>query len=306
MKLPGQLPRTGKIERLAHAGFEVGVAPDCGARIVYFRSGGRDILRPASADTIASADPYGFSAFPLLPYSGPIFGGGFDFGAARYTLARNVPAEPFATHGEGWIRGWTTASQAADRISLTLDYEPRPGLSPFRWRGEIEYRLDDDGFETTMALINTDTSEMPAGMGFHPYFPKVAGDVLRFGHGRVWPPDEPDAVRRTPVRTPDAIDFNAGLDVAPIVLDRCYEDWDGTARIDRRDGWVTTLKASQAFGKLQILLGWDLPYVCIEPVTNANDGFNRAALGVPDHGVVTLKPGDRMKGCVRISASATR
>ena len=47
---------------------------------------------------------------------------------------------------------------------------------------------------------------------------------------------------------------------------------------------------------------WDYPYVCVEPVTDANDGFNRAALDVPSHGVVVLEPGRRLAGTVTIVA----
>jgi aldose 1-epimerase len=45
---------------------------------------------------------------------------------------------------------------------------------------------------------------------------------------------------------------------------------------------------------------WYDPYVCIEPVSNANDGFNRAVLGVPGHDVVTLNPGETLEGSLRI------
>ena len=36
-----------------------------------------------------------------MPYSGPIFGGGFRFRSEWHALARNVPAEPTTTQGEG-------------------------------------------------------------------------------------------------------------------------------------------------------------------------------------------------------------
>jgi galactose mutarotase-like enzyme len=58
------------------------------------------------------------------------------------------------------------------------------------------------------------------------------------------------------------------------------------------------------FGKLQIYDAWDYPYICIEPVTNANDGFNRAALNVASHSVVVLEPGRSLTGAITISAGA--
>ena len=88
-----------------------------------------------------SAFPYGFAAFPLMPYSGPIFGDGFRYGGTFHPLARNVPAEPTATHGEGWISPWAVIDQSADAIRLGFDYVPYPAAFPFAWHGEIEYRV---------------------------------------------------------------------------------------------------------------------------------------------------------------------
>jgi hypothetical protein len=38
----------------------------------------------------------------------------------------------------------------------------------------------------------------------------------------------------------------------------------------------------------------------VEPVSNANDGFNRMARGVVGHGVAVLEPGRRLSGRILI------
>jgi len=38
----------------------------------------------------------------------------------------------------------------------------------------------------------------------------------------------------------------------------------------------------------------------VEPVTNANDGFNLMADGVPGHGVFVLEPGETRSGDIRL------
>ena len=112
------LPATGSLVTLRDAAAEVVVAPACGARLCAYRVRGEDVLRPATEATLESAFPYGFAAFPLMPYSGPIFGDGFSFRDEFFPLARNMPAEPTATHGEGWIRPWQIASQSEAEIRL--------------------------------------------------------------------------------------------------------------------------------------------------------------------------------------------
>lgn len=295
------LPGTGTLVTLSDANAELVVAPQCGARICAYRVGGTDVLRPASQETLESAFTYGFSAFPLLPYSGPIFGDGFHFAGSFHPLGRNVPAEPGPTHGEGWIRPWEIVSQSDTEITLRLDYEPAESAFPFAWRGEITYGIDAGRFVSRFTLTNRDYRPMPAGMGFHPYFPKGPGTILRFEATGMWPPDEPEAVALGAGPFEPGLDFRQGQDVDPIVLDRCYEGWDGRATLQSADGSLTLIEAGGALRKLQIYDAWDYPYICIEPVSNANDSFNRAALDVPGHAVATLAPTESLIGTVTIS-----
>ena len=276
------------------------MAPACGARLCAYRAGGRDVLRPASEDALASAFPYGFAAFPLMPYSGPIFGGGFSYGGAFHPLARNVPAEPSATHGEGWIRPWQILDRTDKTVHLRLDYEPTEHAFPFAWRGDIVYALAGGRLTARLSLTNRDHRPMPGGMGLHPYFPKGPGTILRFDATGLWPPDAPEAVELGAGPIQPGLDFRAGQDADPIVLDRCYEGWDGRATLMAADGVTTVIEADPVFGKLQVYDAWDYPYLCVEPVTNANDGFNRAARGVPGHAVVVLAPGQSLTGVISI------
>ena len=55
------------------------------------------------------------------------------------------------------------------------------------------------------------------------------------------------------------LDFRAGEDVGPIVFDRCFEGWDGTATLTAPDGFATRIEADATFGKLQIYDAWDYP-----------------------------------------------
>ncbi len=285
---------------MREASAEVVVAPECGARLCSFRVGGRDVLRPATEAVLKSAFPYGFAAFPLMPYSGPIFGDGFSFDGKVHALARNVPAEPTATHGEGWIRSWDVVEQTDTQIRLRLDYVPDEGAFPFAWRGEIAYAVKDGRLRAHLSLTNRDYRPMPAGMGLHPYFPKAPGTTLTFDATGLWPADAPEAVALGAGPIEPGLDFRRGQDVGGIVLDRCYEGWDGRARLTAADGATTVIEADAVFGKLQVYDAWDYPYICIEPVTNANDGFNRAALGVPGHAVAVLAPGQSLTGGISI------
>ena len=297
-----KLPTTGRLVTLRNSTAELVVAPDCGARIAAFRVAGRDILRPATPAALESAFIYGFAAFPLMPYSGPIFGDGFRFNNEWHKLDRNVPTEPTATHGEAWIRPWTIVSETEAELRLSMDYAPAANAFPFAWRGEITYGLGRDSLAIGLKLTNRDHRPMPAGFGMHPYFPKAPGTTLTFDCTGVWPPDAPEVVGIGAGPLPPGLDFRNGQDVNPIVLDRCFEGWGRSAILSTPGGPTVRIEADATFGKLQIYDAWDYPYICIEPVTNTNDGFNRAAIDVPGHAVVVLEPGRSLEGRIAITA----
>jgi aldose 1-epimerase len=295
------LPQTGELVALKIADAELVIAPSCGARIVAFRAGSQEILRPTTPETIDSACVYGFAAFPLMPYSGPVFGNGFRFRDEWYPLARNVPTEPTATHGEAWIRPWTIVAQSGANIRLAMDYTPAANAFPFAWRGEITYHLESNGLAIDLKVTNRHHLPMPAGLGLHPYFPKAAGTILTFDSTGVWPPDAPEAVNLGATPLEAGLDFRRGQDIGAIVLDRCFEGWDGCATLSMPNGRTIRIEADETFGKLQVYDAWDYPYICVEPVTNANDGFNRAAAGVSGHAVTILEPGRSLAGRITIT-----
>jgi len=59
--------------------------------LTAFRATPLAIVVPETPDeVIAKPVVYGFAGFPLMPYSGPMFGPGFSFGGEDHVLARNV------------------------------------------------------------------------------------------------------------------------------------------------------------------------------------------------------------------------
>jgi aldose 1-epimerase len=287
---------------LEHGAYKLVVAPQFGARIVSFSHDGRDLLRPATAEALAHPKVYEFAGFPLMPYSGPLFGPGFTFGGNSFALDRTVREEPTATHGDAWIGEFRTAAQDGSRVELFFDHQPEKGTFPFRFRGEVSFEVSQDGLLIFMKVTSRDHRLMPAGIGYHPYFPKPKGTRLRFEATGVWPADTPEAVTEPCGPLIDGLSFRQGPDVAEMVVDRLYEGWDGRAELDYPDGSRTVITADGALDKLQIYSAWHYPYVCVEPVSNANDGFNRAAANVPGHGVRILEPNRSIEGSIRIFA----
>ncbi len=293
---------TGELVTLRHGKYSLVVAPGFGARIVSYRQGSRDLLRPTPDEAIRQPKVYEFAGFPLMPYSGPLFGPGFAFQGISYVLDRTVREEPTATHGDAWIAPFDIRQQTEDYLALAVLHVPEPGTFPFRWLGFVSYGLSSGGLTIALRVTSQDHRPMPAGIGFHPYFPKYSGTRLRFEAVGVWPPDGPEAVAQGCGPMIGGLSFRDGPDVSEMVVDRLYEGWDGRAEIISADGHKTTVTADGALDKMQIYSAWHYPYVCVEPVSNTNDGFNRLAAGVPSHGVRVLEPGRSIEGSIRIWA----
>jgi aldose 1-epimerase len=256
-----QPAETGPLVTLRYGSYALTVAPHFGARMVRFRHGERDVLRPTPDDVIAKPVVYGFAGFPLMPYSGPLFGPGFSFNGENHVLARNVREEPSATHGDSWIAPFQIIDQSDSALTLEMEHVPSPGTFPFRYRGHIHYALGAKGLSIRLRVTARDHRPMPAGLGIHPYFPKHQGTRLKFN---------------------------------------CVGVWDSRAEVIAADGFRTVIEADGALDKLQVYSAWNYPYVCVEPVSNTNDGYNRMAAGVPSHGIRILEPNRSIEGTVRI------
>jgi aldose 1-epimerase len=298
-----QPAETGPLVTIKRGPYVLAVAPHFGARMVSFRHGIRDVLRPTPDEIIAKPGVYGFAGFPLMPYSGPLFGPGFRFAGADHILARNVREEPSATHGDSWIAPFTIVDQGDSALTLEMEHVPSPGTFPFRYRGHVRYALSEEGLSIGLCVTSRDHRPMPAGLGIHPYFPKHKGTRLKFNCVGVWPPDGPEVVTAGCGPLAEGFDFSAGPDITDVVIDRLFEGWDSHAEVIAADGFRIVIEADGALDKLQVYSAWDYPYVCVEPVSNTNDGYNRMAAGVPSHGVRILEPNRSIEGSVRISVA---
>ncbi len=287
--------------RLAAGAFELVLCPAIGGSIARFTAWGIDMLRPASGEDLAAGDPRRLAAFPLVPFSNRVADARFPFQGRDYRLARNFPPEPHAIHGNGWQRAWRVESSGPDRAVLALAHDPaRDGAGewPFAYEATQSFRLDADGLAVELALRNTDTRPMPAGIGLHPFFPGADEARLTARLAGVWRND----ARKLPVELtglPPEWDFAAGRDVAGVAVDNCFTGWDGRARLDW-PSYRLLLEADPAFANLVVFVPPGLGFFCLEPVTNVNDAVNLAARGVPGTGLAVLAPGATLSGTIRL------
>ena len=152
-----------------------------GGAVGRFTWDGRDVLRPAPAGATEVLDT---GSFALVPYCNRIRDGRFSFGGHEVVLSPNLGDHPHALHGQGWRGVWTVVSASETEAVLAFDHPP--GQWPWAYRAEQRFVLGDEGLRIALSVTNTGTEPMPAGLGFHPYFPARAGERLRAGVTGVW------------------------------------------------------------------------------------------------------------------------
>lgn len=254
---------------LACDGWEVDILPHLGGALGGLRHDGIAVLRPTPRDTI---DILQTANFALLPYANRLAAGRFLFDGKTYDLPRNFGDHPHTLHGTGWQSDWDVAIARDDAALLVLERPASPAW-PWAYRAEQRLTLGSDGLCMALTLTNRDSRAMPAGLGFHPYFPRDTTSRLALRAERVWLSDE----QQIPTISADARLFGDWGGGAPArhdeLIDNAYEGWDGRVVLSDARG-TTLIEASGARG-VHLYLPPGSDFLCVEPVSHLPDAFNR-------------------------------
>jgi aldose 1-epimerase len=292
---------TGAIELQAGAS-RLLVCPEIGGAIARFTWRGLDILRPATDAAIAGASVRLMACYPLVPYSNRIEGARLVFDGEVFPLQANFPPEPHAIHGVGWRRAWTLSRHADAQLQLLLVHEPDAEW-PFGFEARQVLTLGEGRLTAALALKNTDARPMPAGLGFHPFFPLVPGLALETEWKGAWRTGEDNLPTQWEPLPADA-DFRRARPIGAWKVDRCFTGWSRLARLDYPDHRVE-LSASAALERMVCFVPGDgRAFIALEPVSHVNNAFAMAARGVADTGMRVLAPGEAMQASMTIAVGA--
>ncbi|MCQ4301607.1 aldose 1-epimerase [Pseudomonas songnenensis] len=286
---------------LSRAGLQLSVCPALGGAITRFAFEGFDLLRPWDG----SEQVRRTGCFVLAPYSNRIAAGRFDFDGSAHHLRRNSADHALPIHGVAWKRAWQLDEQGADHLLLSLAHEPDQGENaahwPFAFHLSQRLQLLDDGLALELRLHNRDNRPMPAGLGWHPYFPRHAGVELQFAAEAVWLADE----QQLPLRQaaiPAGWDFSQLRAVNEPGLDNNFTGWNGQARLRWPERRLSL--AIEAGPGLEHLIVYTPPaaqgFLAVEPVSHANAALNRGG-----EGLEILAPGQTLTRHCRLRLGAT-
>lgn len=266
------------------------IDPARGGSVIRFDHDGVPLFRPACGRTVVDS-----SCFVLVPFSNRIAHGRFVAHGRTIRLTPNWPSisADHPLHGSGWLRGWQVVEQGPAHAVLHHD-EPA-GEWPWAYASAQRLSLDPDGLRHELVLTNRSAERMPAGLGFHPFFPCTAQTRYLGCHRREWQAG-PDSVPTRASTRDTPIDWWAGAPVATRPVDTVYGGREGDLAIiwpERALG--LSISPSANLGCTVVYTPHDADFFCVEPVSHATDAINRPA--DPD-GMTWLDPGEAMVASV--------
>lgn len=267
------------------------LAPGSGGSVARFVADGSvDLLRPTTAQALASGRGNDSSCYPLVPFSGRIANGRFTFDGREIVLAPNWPGVRHPMHGDGWARPWAVAQSDSCSADLVYEHDGREGW-PFRYRARQAWRLADDALVVGMGLENLEDRPVPAGLGLHPFFVRDGETELTCLAQHVWRTDA-EVLPTERIAVPPEWDFAVARRVSPIALDNGFDGWDGRAVIAwPRVGLRLTLEATEPFRNLVLYVPPGRAYFCVEPVSHlpGTIGATRLAAGATLSGEIAFR-----------------
>ena len=281
---------------LADGDLTLELLPDLGAAVATLRYQGIDVLRPTPPGV---DDPFETAAFALVPYANRIAEGRFRVGEREVRIERNAPGQAHPLHGHAWRKPWHVESMARDHA--VLSFEHAADSWPWHYSATQSLTLRADSLEVALSLENRDSTSMPAGLGWHPYFHKGPLTQLKAHLEGVWLTDE----ESLPVRLAHGTRFGQwgrGDKLAvPELIDHCHTGWPGVAEILLPEERLRlALTASRALRWLHIYSPPGKDFFCLEPVSQMPNAVNRSAPPALT-GQKLLAPGERFDARVTLS-----
>ena len=266
----------------------------------------RDVLDPVPPEAALGAGGL-HGSFIMAPWSNRVAGASFAFEGKTHVL-RPSSKDGTAIHGDVRARPWHTLVQGEARFEAGFRTEAFPEFNypfPLVLHHAIEVR--GERLRVDLHIENTGSSRAPVGFGFHPYFRRRLterdDDCMVILPAELVYPAERCIPTGPPVPVTGAIDLRRREKLGARGLDHCVTGitspefrviYPGSEvelrfRVDPIFGHAVVYAPNKASGEAEA-------FIAVEPVTNANDGFNLRERGHEQTGVKVLEPGEGWGG----------
>jgi aldose 1-epimerase len=155
-----------------------------------------------------------------------------------------------------------------------IAYQHFPDEWPFPYLAHQIFELNGPSLTVTLQITNSGKTEMPAGIGLHPYFIRTPLAIITAKTEKMWVNDSENIpLRLQSVQESECL--SQGLNVNKKTLDNIFSSWNREVLIPWPE-WKASLKisAEEPLDILVIVTPRDEDYFCVEPVSHVADAFN--------------------------------
>jgi aldose 1-epimerase len=201
------------------------------------------------------------------------------------------PATGTSLHGFACHVPWRVVGAVPDEVTgefvMSREAPATVDLWPADAGVRVTYRVEPTALLVTAEVFSNDGSDLPFGLGFHPYF-RVPGPfdqwLLQCDAAQAWPlsamvPSGP------PVAVPPDLDFRTARRLRDQHLDDVLTGLPEATGLQRRAALLSTassltVSSDPAFGDYVMFTPTSRDAVAIEPYTCATDAVNLQARGI--------------------------
>ena len=286
---------------LCSACLRIAISPTDGGSIMELHAKVRGTWQPIlERDLVPQDGSLALSSglFIMLPFANRAAKNLLSAGDQSFAVSPNT-ADPLALHGTGWQRSWQVLDHSAQSLSLGLHVDA--STYAFTFDSVLTFTLLDAVLRLSCRVTNTDYQAIPAGIGFHPYFPRTPATRLRFAAKHFWL-EGPDHLPTSPISVPPELDFSHGVRVPEAWRNNLYSGWSGQAEIHQPDlGYRLILEASETLSQLMLYAPPNVTRFALEPQSHSS-GFTRTSSIPPEAlGLTTLSPGESLVGTLTMT-----
>lgn len=249
----------------------------------------------------SSDNPLQSACFPLVPFSNRIRNGAFIFNGKKYQLRPNWDGDQPVIHGETWQKKWQVTEKTDHQLIMQFEGQD---WWPWHYRAIQSFSLSKQGVDIKLEIENLSDNEMPAGLGFHPYFPKYPDTILQFHADAIWPPmdDSPLKVSGEP-----HLSFNHSRNINDYDLDHCFENLSSDIIIQQPSLGLNIImqcisdSSASAKSHHAIVFNPTEDYFCVEPVSHISGAIGSNEIEKP---INTLQNNKKLSLHVRLIAQS--
>lgn len=276
------------------------ILPDLGTVLKELHLDGQSVIKfPLNPDDLKK----GFPSALLFPFPNRVKDGTYSFDGKNYRLNRNELGRSHAIHGLVAHEPFEIIEQGKTHVTARFTYDGTAHEGyPFPYTFEVKYTLKKNTLVLEYEAINTGSTSMPCGFGWHPYFQledlKVGDLQLDIPARHAVELDE----GLIPIETNEEIIASGEISLRNTILDNVFKLADNEAKTSvvklSSPTYRLEIKQERGINKLNYFILYTPPIrdcIAIEPQTSNTNCFNNG------EGLILLAPQEKLQGKIEVS-----